>query len=846
MVGQLENSKIIDIHQSFWGEVNHGHGLIATSLKDASLEQELSSFSDRPGSTYGQSIQPYFSGKKIGNYFVFTKSYSDYTSNRTGMVFTHALIFNIIDISNIDNIDFIFSLFSDRMPEKPKLNTAINPIQIEVNYHSDSKMPHPQYLQIIVRLLITGNLPIIFSGNTSNFIFLITQIWKGLFLFSTIREKFMFQIAFTPNDIQQNKNISFIFVPDTFTDKWATYTVVDDKTNSYVKIENEAERLLLGDIESNIFYTFIQNLDIIPESLKTISICYRAYGLYNKLNTCNVSEALQLVRSLANLSSKSNVNRIKSESLERLCLLLPDASEEEIKGLRNIDFSLFEGGTTKIIKAMEQFLDKRVQNTKQNELSLFILDVFETKENVIWWHQVIVKKTFQLLKDSSATIIWDLINPQNRLLAYFEPSIDFSLEKEMQFLSSCPQGLNLEIAEIVKIFAQKRKWFRLFAKMNLQISTLQKALLEQISLEKDVDLNYKYSGLDIVLNNFVDADFIEFAIENDTEKLNNIAAEKCVKNPTLLSRLDVQITTWRKIWAYSLVKTNNLTLGVSNIQSTIFAIYDLLIQNKSIDDLIIEKISTSEYANVKNYPDRKNLWNKIPPKYQSRFISKTTDAVMDSFLGGNDEEIEPIIIETILSQDYLDKLLSHATFKSILLVYNKFPSIEEGFILSAINKSFNNLDSSDAEQLGMLVKQKGWQKSANAILDKAKFNNSFRLALGKCSSLISWLNKLLYSHLFNEIFSENDYYQILYELAIKLYDRGPEENDIWKRAGGDVSIFSNTSTRQEQWHTAINKLQIGGGGKKITTYLLLEEIRNDYPYRYYMEINKLMEYFKKK
>lgn len=66
MVGQLENSKIIDIHQSFWGEVNHGHGLIATSLKDDTLNQELSSFSDRPGSTYGQSIQPYFSGKKSG------------------------------------------------------------------------------------------------------------------------------------------------------------------------------------------------------------------------------------------------------------------------------------------------------------------------------------------------------------------------------------------------------------------------------------------------------------------------------------------------------------------------------------------------------------------------------------------------------------------------------------------------------------------------------------------------------------------------------------------------------------------------------------------------------------
>lgn len=846
MAGQLENSKIIDTHQSFWGEVNHGHGLIATSLKDDTLNQELSSFSDRPGSTYGQSIQPYFSGKKIGNYFVITKSYPDDTSNRTGMVFTHALIFNINDISHIDNIDFIFSLFSDRMPEKPALNIAINPIRIEVNYHPDSKISHPQYLQTVARLLTNGNLPIIFSGNSSSFIFLITQIWKGLFLFSAIRENFIFQIAFTPNDIQQNKNLSFIFVPDTFADKWTTYTVVDDKSISHVQIENEAERLLLGDVESNNFYTFIQTLDIIPESLKIISICYRTYNLYNKLKICNVSEALQLVRSLASLSPKDNANRIKSESLERLCSLLPDASEEEIKGLRNIDFASFEGGATKIIKAIEQFLDKRVQNTKRNELSFFILDVFETKENVIWWHQVIIQKTFQLLKGLSATIIWDLINTQNRLLAYFEPNIDFSPEKEIQFLSSYPQGLNSEITGIVKTFARKRKWFRLFAKINLQVNTLQKALLEQISLEKDVDLNYQYSGLDIILNDFTDVDFIKFAIKNDIEKLNHIAAEKCVKDPTLLSRLDVQIATWRRIWAYSLEKTNNLSLGVSNIQSTIYAIYNLLVQNNSIDDLIIEKISKSEYANIKDYPDRKNLWNKIPLKYQSEFISKTTDTIMNSMLLGNDEEAEPIIAKKILSQDYLDKFFSHATLKSVLLIYNKFPNLSEEFLLSVIKKSPNNLNNSDSDRLGVFVKQRGWQKSADAILDKAKYNNSFRLALGKCSSLISWWNKFLYSHLFNETFSESDYYQLLNELVIKLYDRGPEENDIWKRAGGDVSIFSNASTRQEQWHTAINKLRIGGGGKKITTYLLLEEMRKDYPYTYYAEMNKLMEYFKKK
>jgi hypothetical protein len=50
---------------------------------------------------------------------------------------------------------------------------------------------------------------------------------------------------------------------------------------------------------------------------------------------------------------------------------------------------------------------------------------------------------------------------------------------------------------------------------------------------------------------------------------------------------------------------------------------------------------------------------------------------------------------------------------------------------------------------------------------------------------------------------------------------------------------------QEQWYDAIQELLNGGSGKKITSYYLLEKMKEDYPYRFYMEINKLMEYFKK-
>ncbi|MFC0320731.1 5'-methylthioadenosine/S-adenosylhomocysteine nucleosidase family protein [Olivibacter oleidegradans] len=62
-----------------------------------------------------------------------------------------------------------------------------------------------------------------------------------------------------------------------------------------------------------------------------------------------------------------------------------------------------------------------------------------------------------------------------------------------------------------------------------------------------------------------------------------------------------------------------------------------------------------------------------------------------------------------------------------------------------------------------------------------------------------------------------------------LYPQGPEQDDIWKRAGGDVSIFTNSANRKSQWFNAIEKLYLGGGGNEISITSLMNEIKGDYP-----------------
>jgi len=69
----------------------------------------------------------------------------------------------------------------------------------------------------------------------------------------------------------------------------------------------------------------------------------------------------------------------------------------------------------------------------------------------------------------------------------------------------------------------------------------------------------------------------------------------------------------------------------------------------------------------------------------------------------------------------------------------------------------------------------------------------------------------------------------LVDKLVELYAQGPEQDDIWKRAGGDVHILINSASRKSQWFSAIERLSLGGGGKAITLKSLLDEINGDFP-----------------
>ncbi len=74
-----------------------------------------------------------------------------------------------------------------------------------------------------------------------------------------------------------------------------------------------------------------------------------------------------------------------------------------------------------------------------------------------------------------------------------------------------------------------------------------------------------------------------------------------------------------------------------------------------------------------------------------------------------------------------------------------------------------------------------------------------------------------------------DWLERFRDIVVKLYPRGPEDNEIWARAGGDISLIDVRSPGRASWFAALSKLRLGGGGYSITIEKLLSIMLNDFP-----------------
>jgi nucleoside phosphorylase len=67
------------------------------------------------------------------------------------------------------------------------------------------------------------------------------------------------------------------------------------------------------------------------------------------------------------------------------------------------------------------------------------------------------------------------------------------------------------------------------------------------------------------------------------------------------------------------------------------------------------------------------------------------------------------------------------------------------------------------------------------------------------------------------------------EIAEELYPLGPNDNQLWSRAGGSLALLIPGQSGRAAWYSAIRLLLLGGGGPDITLAKLIDVMSNEHP-----------------
>lgn len=849
----MDNLPTIQIHQAYYGEVSKSHSCIHMELDEPELKSFLTGFTDRPSAIPpGISLKPYLSGVSFANYYVFTKTFPDNNSTRSGMVFTHALIIAQKDVDRIESLRDVFSLFISEVPEDKHPISSIN-IELSGKSKDEGSKLYPNYLQKTVSALIAGDTPIVFCGDLDSFENTIVHLWQGAP--QGFRQELRFRVSFSPSDIEGDNSLVLVYVQNELASKWNNHQLIHSDLNEPIAITSHSEALLLGQTKDNLFAKFIKELNVDISEFSKFGTCDKAYNLYLELRQLNSDSVRQLIRLLEKLSpSAYHGKTIKSNVLQKLQTLILAGEHNNLKSLRNLTLEGFENGELILGDTISNYIDSIFQNVINFELNTVLewINLTATSDlNTNWWHRTMttaLKATLALNKAVVIQNIYSLIHEAGASLDHIFDFIPTSKGQEVLLRKHFPQTLNEHSASALEVIAKRRKWFLLHMQCLVTHLSSQDALEVQLALEQGLNLRESVGVLELC-KRLSNQELLNLTLSTKHKKLIKIVGEKSVSNNSFLSKIDLSQPIWLEVWAISLKKTMRLELGISDLDQKVKDIYRLIIDGEEVPEIILQLISESSYSNLNNYEERQIIWDKFPSKFREAFLESTAEGYIDHLVTSKsvDNSIEFVLKKRIISDDFMTMLLNkhRNDISAVIKVYSHFTDLKDQFLADYIK--FHSLPVSDLKsaQLGDLVFSRNYVKSAYQIFEKAKCNNSYRIALGKCQGLIHLgiLDKFYWSNLFGAHIDENAAFEALTELAIKLYNKGPEENDIWKRAKGDISKFINKNTREENWRSAIHLLRYGGAGE-ASTKLLLEVIKDDFSNN--DELNALINYFRKK
>jgi hypothetical protein len=824
------------VYQALYGERQKAHTFLNASPDTPEICKEIRPLTDRPGYVPpGIDWMPYLSGFSFKQFYVFSRTFPDVHATRPGMVFTHCLIIDIDDVVRCSDITQILRL----LLEEPIKDTLLETLDIDVSENQINFQSYPEgFINLLSQIIKyeNGNSPVVWIGQ-EGFEQALTTLWN--YLWSSSRRAMKFRLSFDPQDVEEQQ-LNLVYTPNQLAAKWRSFSTV--KSSDTDRPLTLVAQYILGIPSGAPLRELITQLSVEPSSFSELTRIERCHQYILSLDRgeADCDAIRSLARTLGTISASPNQGKeLKAKVIQSLANATLSGEGRDVLALRNFDVGPYSSGASIVGDAISAWVRSAFTQSPEvpSEVLSEIVDASFAQPLQPKWSQAVhsgLRDAFDNWSANTAAKVWDVWALQSDINRLGD-CIPITGQIDKALALATPSNLGTALGESVSKFALKSRMGRLYAAALTVTYDPDEAILRFLELTDEQAFD---EGSCVLIEEVSGEHILALALSGADERLIDLAANVCRSNSVFLQDLDPTAEVWRAIWLRTIQLGSPVWMGITDSTSVLHTVLDLRISGTPIEEELIEAIGSTPEASLLMYPNRAALWDTLSKTLRVPYVEKTAARWLDEFFSGSAEQID---FDRVLEQEIIrqfvmrwDPFFDNATH--LLLTFSQnFVRFREDDFNVAFDKFLDSkqpLKVLDGRGMGRLFERRRWSVTVNRVFTIWRYGKRDELhaILEESKSLLGifkWI-ELSLSRGYDSTISANDFWAALNELAVDLYQWGPDEKDIWSRAGGEYSSV-RSGNGKEKWRDALNDLRRGGGGKDISVERLLDKMLADYP-----------------
>ena len=806
------------IEQALYGEADGGHALLGASKNDEVAYGIVQRLDLPDAAPLGVDWSPFLRGFPYLDRYVLSRSFLDSSAARGGMVFSHALIVPLDEITRVSDLRPLLKLLAANERSRPAAK-AIDLAAIETLF------PDAEDLMGAAEALASPtDLPVVRVGYRG-FDQLVEALWARLL--PEMRRNFAFRLSFGPRDLVEDLKPALVCTPHEMAGRWTGHRVIGPSDS--LQPNSLASAVLSGRGNAAPLLEFMREIAVEPTTFAELRLLDQACRLYMEEPTAEV--CIRAVRLVESLSPDPGAGAdLKERLVQRLQATMAKATAEQILLMRNLRLSVFPS-PGRVWQTLKSWVAENIYPQDQDAQMLSAIEKATSDGAVLEWCTAILDglaAAARAHKSNFRTGFWRWIQTCPDLVDAALCHVMAEVPVETSVAEAAPRCISPHIANEVLALARSRGWLRVHgAVLSAAFSPLD-AARQQLTIDSDLSF---IEGIRLCFRNAKPEEVLNCALEIGDPRTTILAGEVAARDPELLTQVDFRGRNAQAVWREAIVIDVDSWQGPADPTAAFHAILNGLLDGAETDSSLIHRLSLTPAADLHRYPRRAELWLRLDGPILNNLLAATVKGWLRHACRGHVSfEPEPALQSAILSSDEFEPALSELIpdrLGTAIRVIAALDSCEEGRFRHLTNEVLTGstvLTVSDAEEVGRLIQDRNWKATAFSLVEQYRLGRQdLEPALRAFHNMLDLWTRFW---LGIKPLSESEKWEAFETLAAELYPGGPNEEGVWERAGGKNADLSLGENGRSQWRKALSKVRLGKGVRPVA---ILEAMKEDFP-----------------